>query len=163
ARDGPAAVPPCARDRARGAARHAPRAGHRESGGCILHPAAGRPVPARAAAMGGGHLPPLDPGRVGGRGPGGPGRPGPPGPARRPSFSRGGERSDFDVTLERPEPPRSGRDSALAVAADVVCLRLAVPGSAETARVRCGRLDNVARRVALTGGDTLVATFAWPA
>jgi len=35
----------------------------------------------------------------------------------------GGETFDFDVTLERPEPPRTGRDSALAVDADVVCLR----------------------------------------
>jgi len=46
---------------------------------------------------------------------------------------------------------------------DMVCLRLVVPGAAEPARLRCGRPDNIARRVALTGGDTLVATFAWPA
>lgn len=84
-------------------------------------------------------------------------------PGRRVRFTLSGESFDFDVTLERPDPPRTGRDSALAVAADVVCLRLVAPGSAEDARVRCGRLDNVARRVALTGGDTLVATFAWPA
>lgn len=83
-------------------------------------------------------------------------------PGSRVRFSLGGETFDFDVTLERPEPPRTGRDSALAVAADAVCLRLVAPGSAEGARVRCGRLDNVARRVPLTGGDTLVATFAWP-
>jgi len=82
---------------------------------------------------------------------------------RRVSFRLGGERSDFDVALERPDPPRTGRDSALAIAADVVCLRVVVPGSAEAARIRCGRLDNVARRVALTGGDTLMATFRWPA
>lgn len=81
---------------------------------------------------------------------------------RRVSFTLGRQRSEFDVTLERPEPPRTGRDSALAVDADVVCLRLLVPGAAEPARVRCGRLDNVARRLALTGGDTLVATFGWP-
>jgi hypothetical protein len=81
---------------------------------------------------------------------------------RRVSFKLGHERSDIDVTLERPEPPRTGRDSALAVAVDVVCLRIVVPGSAEGARVRCGRLDNIARRVALTGGDTVMATFAWP-
>lgn len=84
-------------------------------------------------------------------------------PGRRVRFTLSGETFDFDVTLERPDPPRTGRDSALAVAADAVCLRLVTPGSAEGARVRCGRLDNVARRVALTGGDTLVATFAWPA
>jgi hypothetical protein len=84
-------------------------------------------------------------------------------PGRRVSFVLGGETFDFDVTLERPEPPRTGRDSALAVDADVVCLRLLVPGSSGPARVRCGRLDNVARRLALVDGDTLVATFAWPA
>ncbi|HEX4574386.1 MAG TPA: hypothetical protein VH158_04595 [Gemmatimonadales bacterium] len=81
---------------------------------------------------------------------------------RRVSFALGGARSEFDVTLERPEPPRSGHDSALAVDAEVVCLRLLAPGAATPARIRCGRLDNVARRLALTGGDTLVATFAWP-
>ena len=84
-------------------------------------------------------------------------------PGRRVSFVLGGETSDFDVTLERPDPPRTGRDSALAVDADVVCLRLVVPGSSAPARSRCGRLDNVARRLALVDGDTLVATFAWPA
>lgn len=84
-------------------------------------------------------------------------------PGRRVSFVLGGETFDFDVTLERPEPPRTGRDSALAVDADVVCLRLLVPGSSGPTRVRCGRLDNVARRLALVDGDTLVATFAWPA
>lgn len=84
-------------------------------------------------------------------------------PGRRVRFTLSGETFDFDVTLERPDPPRTGRDSALAVSADAVCLRLTQPGAAEGARVRCGRLDNIARRVALTGGDTLVATFAWPA
>jgi len=81
---------------------------------------------------------------------------------RRVTFKLGRETFDFDVALERPEPPRTGRDSALAVAVDVVCLRVVAPGSAETARVRCGRLDNIARRVALVGGDTLMATFGWP-
>ena len=84
-------------------------------------------------------------------------------PARRVAFTLGGATSQFDVTLERPEPPRTGRDSALAVGVDVVCLRLLVAGSADPARIRCGRLDNVARRIALAGRDTLVATFAWPA
>ncbi|HVH68002.1 MAG TPA: hypothetical protein VM716_09055 [Gemmatimonadales bacterium] len=84
-------------------------------------------------------------------------------PGRRVRFTLSGETFDFDVTLERPDPPRTGRDTALAVAVDAVCLRLTQPGAAEGARVRCGRLDNIARRVALTGGDTLVATFAWPA
>lgn len=84
-------------------------------------------------------------------------------PTRRVGFTLGGATSQFDVTLERPEPPRTGRDSALAADVDVVCLRVLVPGSSDPARVRCGRLDNVAHRIALGGGDTLVATFTWPA
>jgi len=83
-------------------------------------------------------------------------------PGSRVSFALGGESFAFDVALERPDPPRTGRDSAFAADADVVCLRLRVPDSGGPARVRCGRLDNVARRLALTGGDTLVATFGWP-
>jgi hypothetical protein len=81
---------------------------------------------------------------------------------RRVSFRLGSEKLDFDVALERPEPPRTGRDSALAVAVDVVCLRVVPPESAAAARVRCGRLDDIARRVALVSGDTLMATFGWP-
>src|SRR5207249_3355900 len=60
-------------------------------------------------------------------------------PGRRVSFTLGAERAEFDVTLLRPEPPRTGRDSALATDADVVCLRLVVPGSADPAHVRCRR------------------------
>jgi len=82
---------------------------------------------------------------------------------RRVRFRLGRETLDLDVALERPDPPRTGRDSALAVAVDVVCLRVVAPESAGAPRVRCGRLDNIARRVALTGGDTLMATFRWPA
>ena len=81
---------------------------------------------------------------------------------RRVSFRLGREKLDFDVALERTEPPRTGRDSALAVGVDVVCLRVVAPESPESARVRCGRLDDIARRVALVGGDTLMATFGWP-
>jgi len=73
------------------------------------------------------------------------------------------------IALERPDPPRAERDRALALDADVVCLRVlpAAGGadngtSAEPARELCGRLNNVARRMVLAGGDTLVATFAWP-
>jgi hypothetical protein len=84
-------------------------------------------------------------------------------PGRRVAFVLGRERRDFDVSLERPQPPRTSRDSALAVGADEVCLRLLTPGAEEPARMRCGRLGNVARRLALPGGDTLVAIFAWPA
>jgi hypothetical protein len=82
---------------------------------------------------------------------------------RRVSFRLGRERSEFDVSLERPDPPRTGRDSALAVATDVVCLRVGIPGATGEARTGCGRLDNIARRLALTAGDTLMATFRWPA
>jgi len=60
-------------------------------------------------------------------------------PGRRVSFTLGGQTSAFDVTLQR-----------------------LVPGSDDPARVRCGRLDNVARRLALQAGDTVVATFSWP-
>src|SRR3989441_62811 len=81
---------------------------------------------------------------------------------RRVSFRLGREKLDFDVALERTEAPRTGRDSALAVGVDVVCLRVVAPESPESARVRCGRLDDIARRVALVGGDTLMATFGWP-
>jgi hypothetical protein len=72
------------------------------------------------------------------------------------------------IALERPEPPRAERDRALALDADVVCLRVLPAGgagngaSADPARELCGRLNNVARRLVLSGGDTLVATFAWP-
>jgi hypothetical protein len=83
-------------------------------------------------------------------------------PGRRVSFALGGEMFEFDIALERPHPPQTGRDSALAIDADLVCLRVFAPGAAEPARFRCGRLDNIARRLALVGGDTLVATFAWP-
>ena len=85
-------------------------------------------------------------------------------PARRVTFVLGrGESRAIDVTLTRPDPPRSGRDSALAADADVLCLRVLDPGAQDPARIRCGRLNNVARRLPLGGGDTLVATFAWPA
>ena len=83
-------------------------------------------------------------------------------PGRRVSFTLGRETSAFDVGLVRPEPARTGRDSALALGVDVVCLRVVLPDSATPAGERCGRLDNIARRLALAAGDTLVATFAWP-
>jgi hypothetical protein len=69
----------------------------------------------------------------------------------------------LEVTLTRPDPPISGRDSALAIDADVLCLRVADPATPAPAWVRCGRLNNVARRLPLSERDTLVVTFAWPA
>jgi hypothetical protein len=68
----------------------------------------------------------------------------------------------FEITLGRPEPPRSARDRALALDADAVCLRVRATGTADAALEVCGRLNNVARRLPLPGGDTLVATFTWP-
>jgi hypothetical protein len=88
----------------------------------------------------------------------------PDGPGRPVTFVLGrGQSRTVDVTLTLPEPPRAGRDSALATDADVVCLRVLDPGSTEPARSRCGRLNNVARQIPLSDRDTLVATFAWPA
>jgi hypothetical protein len=85
-------------------------------------------------------------------------------PGRQVTFVVGARRSlTIDVTLTRPDPPATGRDSALAIDADVICLRVLDRASAEPARSRCGRLNNVARRIPLAEGDTLVATFAWPA
>jgi hypothetical protein len=85
-------------------------------------------------------------------------------PGRPVTFVLGRGRSrTVEVTLTLPEPPRAGRDSALATDADVVCLRVLDPASSEPARSRCGRLNNVARRIPLSDRDTLVATFAWPA
>ena len=85
-------------------------------------------------------------------------------PGRLVTFVLGRGRSrTVEVTLTLPEPPRAGRDSALATDADVVCLRVLDPASSEPARSRCGRLNNVARRIPLSDRDTLVATFAWPA
>jgi hypothetical protein len=84
-------------------------------------------------------------------------------PSRRVTFGRAGPSAPgYDVSLVWPDPPTTGRDSALALDADAVCLRLTVPEASESAQIRCGRLDNVGRRVALASGDTLVAIFAWP-
>jgi len=74
-----------------------------------------------------------------------------------------GDSHTLDVALARPDPPRGARDSALATGADVVCLQVLDSASAGPAPARCGRLDNVARRIPLSDSDTLVATFSWPA
>jgi hypothetical protein len=85
-------------------------------------------------------------------------------PGRPVTFVLGpGQSRTVDVSLTLPDPPRAGRDSALATDADVVCLRVLDADSPEPARSRCGRLNNVARQLPLSAGDTLVATFAWPA
>lgn len=83
-------------------------------------------------------------------------------PGRRVVLHSGDTTRTLEIALERPDPPRAERDRALALDADVVCLRVLPAGPAAPARELCGRLNNVARRLALPGGDTLVATFAWP-
>ena len=82
--------------------------------------------------------------------------------ARRVQLAMAGRSTTLEVRLARPEPARSARDRVLALDADVVCLRVVAPDSAEPVGVVCGRLNDVARRLPLPGGDTLVATFAWP-
>lgn len=83
-------------------------------------------------------------------------------PASTITLGAGGGIRMFEVGLARPEPAGSARERALAFDADVVCLRVAEPGSSSPTRVLCGRLTNVARRLPLDGVDTLVATFSWP-
>jgi len=74
----------------------------------------------------------------------------------------GGRATRLVVSLTRPEPPRSPRARALALEADVVCLRVSAPEAPAPLGVVCGRLNNVARQLPLPTGDTLAATFAWP-
>jgi hypothetical protein len=73
------------------------------------------------------------------------------------------QRRTLEFTMARPEPSRVERERTLATDADVVCLRVGEPGGAQPLQTVCGRLNNVAYRLPLAGGDTLVATFAWPA
>src|SRR3989454_327936 len=73
-----------------------------------------------------------------------------------------GRATTLVVSLSRPDPARSARDRALALDADVVCLRVSRPDSAEPPGTICARLNNVARKLPLPTGDTLAATFAWP-
>jgi hypothetical protein len=83
-------------------------------------------------------------------------------PPRRVQLAMAGRRTTLEIALTRPEPSPSARDRVLALDADVVCLRVMAPAAAEPVGVLCGRLNDVARRLPLPGGDTLVATFAWP-
>ncbi|MGH7522121.1 MAG: hypothetical protein ACREMI_12680 [Gemmatimonadales bacterium] len=71
------------------------------------------------------------------------------------------------VSVTRPDPPRSPRDRAIGLDAEVICLRVAPPppppaGAPQPYGTICGRLNNVARQLPLPTGDTLAATFAWP-
>ncbi len=72
-----------------------------------------------------------------------------------------GRATTLVVSLARPNPARTARDRALALDAEVVCLRVAPTVGSELG-VICGRLNNVARQLPLPTGDTLAATFAWP-
>ena len=73
-----------------------------------------------------------------------------------------GRATTLVLNLTRPEPARSARERALALDADVVCLRVARPEGTEPLGTICGRLNNVGRQLALPNGDTLTATFSWP-
>jgi hypothetical protein len=86
----------------------------------------------------------------------------PDGPARRVQLALAGRRTTLEIALARPEPAASTRDRVLALDADVVCLRVVAADVGQPVGVVCGRLNDVARRLPLAGGDTLVATFAWP-
>ncbi len=82
---------------------------------------------------------------------------------RRTQLVIAGRTTALEVSLVRPEPAASDRDRVLALDADVVCLRVVPQGAAQPVGVLCGRLNNVARRLPLPQGDTLLVTFAWPA
>lgn len=87
----------------------------------------------------------------------------PQGPSRTVQLVIGRRATALDVRLTRPATPRALRDRVLALEADVVCLRVAPPGATSRPLGQiCGSLNNVARRLPLPSGDTLVATFAWP-
>ncbi len=73
-----------------------------------------------------------------------------------------GRATTLVLSLTRPDPARSARERALALDADVVCLRVALPAGTEPLGTICGRLNNVGRQLALPTGDTLAATFGWP-
>ena len=73
-----------------------------------------------------------------------------------------GRATTLALNLTRPDAARSARERALALDADVVCLRVARPDATEPLGTICGRLNNVGRQLALPNGDTLTATFSWP-
>lgn len=73
-----------------------------------------------------------------------------------------GRATTLVVNLTRPDPARTERERTLALDADVICLRVAPPDAPQPLGSICGRLNNVARQLALPTGDTLTATFAWP-
>jgi hypothetical protein len=66
------------------------------------------------------------------------------------------------VSVARPTAPRSPRDRAIGVDAEIICLLVRPPDNPQPYGTICGRLNNVARQLPLPSGDTLAATFAWP-
>src|SRR5260370_1247360 len=68
----------------------------------------------------------------------------------------------LELSMTRPDAPRSDRERALAIDADVVCLRVGPPDVSEPLGVPCGRVDSRARQLPLPSGDTLAPTLAWP-
>lgn len=83
-------------------------------------------------------------------------------PPRTVQLVLNGRATTLVVGLTRPGPARSQRERALALDADVVCLRVSPADGSQPLGTVCGRLNNVARQLALPTGDTLTATFAWP-
>lgn len=73
-----------------------------------------------------------------------------------------GRATTLVVSVARPEPAQGARDQALALDAETICLRVAPPDTPQPVGSVCGKLNNVARLLALPTGDTLAATFAWP-
>lgn len=73
-----------------------------------------------------------------------------------------GRATTLAVSVERPNPTGAARDRALALDAEVLCLRVAPPDTPQPVGTVCGKLNNVARLLPLPTGDTLAATFAWP-
>ncbi len=73
-----------------------------------------------------------------------------------------GRATTLVVSLTRSDPARSARDRALALDADMLCLKVARPDTPQPLGTICGRLNNIARQLPLPTGDTLSATFAWP-
>ena len=73
-----------------------------------------------------------------------------------------GRATTLVVKVARPEEPKSPRDRALGLDAEMICLVVASPEATEPLGRVCGRLNNVARQLPLPTGDTLAATFAWP-
>jgi len=83
-------------------------------------------------------------------------------PARVVQLVLKGRPTTLVVSLTRPDPARSARARALALDADIVCLRVSQPAVLQPLGTICGRLNNIARQLPLPTGDTLAATFAWP-